>query len=440
MGNTKGLGSQYIGGSEVLAVLPNGNRTIEFDSMVRELDMDPRKFPLTILLEKMKKKPSKQMQYNWMTDKRASDWVAPASTFFGGNWKASAADDGTILVADADAKLLYPSCIIVVPSIDATKTIIIKDAGTSDATYTTFTAETVGAGTIDFSGATASDQIFVIGDAFEVGSGIGTIQSQLASPQYNYIQIIQTPMGHTEEQDHIGFEGESQPAKDRRLATIRHAFKKEKIMWLGERKLKATGFSITGTTGSGTYMQTFTGGIRNSISTNVTSSVGVLTREEFDDWIDDASRYADQPVIFCGELLAKGIRDWAHGYFDITASPEVKQLGLSVMKWMTYQGRVIPIVIHHNLFQGGLAGEAYCIDLSDLNYRFIPGLDDHIVKDVQDNGMKQKIDEIRTYFGMQVGNEERHGRLSGITSCAEESKRVLVTNTVADPVVTDEAP
>ena len=414
----KGLSSVYKSGAEAISAIPTGRRSIAFDSVIEELDLDPKKTPLIYLLEKVKKESVDQLVYNWYSESRRPDWIAPASTFFGGDWKAGAAATGTIIVADADAYLMYPSQIVRVPSVSALN-IIITNAGSSGGGFTTFNAQTVSGSNINLSAANASNLIYLIGDAFEIGSGMGTIITTQPTQNYNYIQIVQTPIGITEEMTSIGMEvGGDEYARQKKLAAIYHQLKLEKIAWFGERKLNATGVSITGVTGAGTYAQYFTGGVRSSITTNVTSSVGALDVDEFDTFVTEGARYADQPVIFCGELIAKGVRKWLKTDYTVNVNRTESVMGLSVMKYQTYDGKIVPIVPCPELFKEDLAGECYSLDMSDIKYKYLKGFDTRLELDLQENEVKQKIDEFRTYFGMKVGNEARHARMDGVTSIA----------------------
>ena len=130
----------------------------------------------------------------------------------------------------------------------------------------------------------------------------------------------------------------------------------------------------------------------------------------------DSTQYAKNPLVFAGELVYKGLTQWAETKLELVRNEST--LGMAVTKYMTAFGDTVMVTPHRELFARGTAynGQAYCVDVSDLQYRFLQGLDTHLEQDIQLPGLKQKTNEFRTWFTLKVGNEKKHGRLYGATS------------------------
>ena len=69
--------------------------------------------------------------------------------------------------------------------------------------------------TIDFSaGATGTNKLLSVGNAFGQGSGQGTIKSHQPDTNLNYIQILQSPYGITETTNHVETDAGGQTGPD----------------------------------------------------------------------------------------------------------------------------------------------------------------------------------------------------------------------------------
>jgi hypothetical protein len=249
-----------------------------------------------------------------------------------------------------------------------------------------------------------------MGNSFEEGSGVGTIKSEQPTRVTNYVQIFQTPIGVTTTTKHRDFKQNNEFDKQKFEAGVDHAFKLEKSMFFGEKKVENTGLM------NGVYQQWMMGGLREFITTN-TSTQATLTQAEFNNWLIDSTRYAKSSMIFSGSTIYEALTTWAETKLDLTRNETT--LGMAVTKYQTPYGDIVALTPHRELLEGTyLGGMAFCVDLMDLEYRFLEGLDTHIEMDVQANGLKQKIDEYRTWASMKVGLEKKHGILDGVTAIA----------------------
>jgi hypothetical protein len=237
---------------------------------------------------------------------------------------------------------------------------------------------------------------------------VGTIKSEQPTREYNYVQIFQDPIGITTTGSKLSYRGQSEIDKMRMEVGVDHAFSIEKALFFGERQRKAAGLM------NGQYEQWFMGGLVDYISTNVETE-SALTQTEFGDWMIDWTQYAKSPFCFSGELIFEALTLWSDQYLRVTRNEST--LGMAVTKYLTPYGTVVAVLPHRELLTGTtLGGMAFGVDMSDLEYRYLDGLNTHIEKDVQAPGTKLQIDEYRTWASLKVGNEKRHGLLKGVAT------------------------
>lgn len=395
----QGSVSEYMAGTQILG---EGRLKTGFDDVIHTLNIE--KSILLFMLSKIGKKPVGRMKYSWLNKERKADWVTLTS--IGGAWLAGAAATGTLQVGTDDIYLFAEGDIIQIPSVDSAKNIYIDSV---NQTTRMLTCYTVGSGNIDLSGVGSNwPDLFLIGNSFELGSGKGTIKSQQPDENYNYLQIIQTPVGVTTTDMHQEYLGVDEFTEQKREAAIDHAFKLEKTLFFGERKILTTGYM------DGTYAQYFTGGLKYYLSSNVTNASGALTRSEFDTWVDSFTKYAKDPVIFSSELIFKGLSTWSEEKLQVARSEKI--LGMAVAQYLTNFGQLVPVIPHRELLTNDYAGCAFGVDMADVEYRFLQGLDTHLEVGIQLPDVKQQIDEFRTWMGFWIGNQKRHGYLYGATS------------------------
>ena len=394
----QGVVAPYIGGSQIL---PSGRLRVAMDEEIHLLNID--KSILLFLLDKIGKKAVKQMKFEWMDQERKADWVQ--TTAIGGSWASGAAASGTLTVDTANAWLFAAGDIIQIPAIAAT-TIYVDSVNQGSGVIT---ARTVKTGTINLSGLASSlPLIFLLSNSFEDGTGMGTIKSQQPDELYNYIQIMQTPVGVTTTSMHLDYRGGGELDKQRKEAGIDHAFKIEKQLFFGEKYRLATGLM------DGVYEQWFTGGLYEACSSNVKSSVGALTRAIWGQWIRDVTRYGQDVVVFAGETIFEALTTWSEGKLQVQRSD--KAFGMAVGQYLTQYGDLVTVIPHREVLKEAHAGKAFAVDMADVEYRYLDGMDTHLEVDIQTPDKKQKIDEFRTWFGLWIGNEKRHGLMTGVTS------------------------
>lgn len=404
MAGIQGPTAYYKDGS---AVLNESDRlVIQLDEKVAYLNIE--KSMLLLLAQKTAKKAVRRMEHRWLTQERKKDFVA--ITAFGGLWQAGADTSGTVTVATADVFLFSPGDVFSIPGKDLNQNYYITAANQSTGVITAQLVDLTG--TVDHNATSTPINLFRIGNSFESGTGVGTIKSEQPTREYNYVQIFQDPIGITTTGSKLSYRGQAEIDKMRMETGVDHAFSIEKALFFGERQRKASGLM------AGQYEQWFMGGLIDYISTNVLDAAGgsaALTQTEFGNWMIDWTQYAKSPFCFSGELIYEALTLWSDQYLQITRNEST--LGMAVTKYLTPYGTVVAVLPHRELLTGTyLGGMAFGVDMSDIEYRYLDGLNTHIVKDTQAPGAKLKVDEYRTWASLKVGNEKRHGLLRDVTS------------------------
>lgn len=385
--------------------LASGRLRIDIMKEIQKLNID--KTPLMKLLTQVGKDKATQLKYQWLTKERRPDWVA-ISAAAGGAWASAAAATGTLTVATASAWLFAAGDIIKVPEVSDVNIYVISVVqSTGVLTCKTYN----GTSTIDFSSSPSGKKILNISNSFELGSNRGTVKNFQPSESYNYIQIIQDPWGVEESLRHVGFDaGGSEWDEMAQETAIEHEFKKEKTFFFGQKHLATTGYM------NAEYSQYFTGGLLEGISTNVDTQTE-LTQKEFGAWLNGAIYYAEKPVIFAGARIFEALSWWL-GEAGLQTRQDEKTLGIAVSNYMNEYGQVVKVIPHRELLKEAYAGYAFCVDLKDVKYKFLQGEDTHIEVGIQTPGDKKEINEYRTWFGVWMGNEKRHGCLKGVNTIA----------------------
>jgi len=361
-----------------------------------------------LLLKMFQKTPKMSVgrsEFKWLTQSRKADFVTP--TAVGGLWNAGAAATGTFTVASGSAWLFSEGDTFMQPGTNITEVFYVDSVTAAGV----ITARTADGGTIDLSATTGgpdTNPLFLLGNSFEEGSGVGTIKSEQPSEVSNYIQIMQTPMGVTTTATKLDYKGKAEFDKQKMELGTDHLFKIEKSLFFGHKHVEDQGYM------NSTYQQWFMGGLSEYVTTNVDTQT-TLTQSELNDWLIDCTQYGKNSAVFCGALVFEGLTEWAETKLDIVKNETT--LGMAVSKYMTPYGDVVAFIPHRELFSASpLTGMAFCVDMSDVAYVSLNGLDTHVAVGVQANGLKQKIDEYRTWFSMKVGQEKKHGILKGVTA------------------------
>jgi len=380
--------------------LTTGRLKVDLKKEIQKLNID--KMPLLKLMDLLGKEKATQMEYKHLYKERRPSWGEISS--FGGSWASGANKGGTIVVPSTEAWMYSAGDIIKCPT-DSDVNIYVDSVSQSTYTLTCHTYDD--STTIDFSaGTTGANKILLISNSFELGSGKGTIKSQQPSESTNYIQIVQHPYGVVKTMQDVEYDaGMSEFKEQEQEIFIEHLFSMERLMFFGQKLKATTGYM------DAVYEQFFTGGANEAITTNVTTETD-LTQAEFGTWINQSIYYAKNPVVFASERIFEAMSWWLGQ--KLQTKQDETTLGIAVSTYRTQYGDTVKVIPHRELFKNYYNGYAFCLDLADVRYKFLQGNDTHLEVGIQQPGVKQEINEFRTWFGFWMGNEKRHGVLKGV--------------------------
>jgi hypothetical protein len=361
-----------------------------------------------MLLSRIGKQSTGDMTFKWLTKERQPDWLTISA--FGAAWAAGAATTGTITVPVAEAPWVNEGDLLIAPA-DSDVVLYVDSIVLATGVITMRTYDNTT--TVDFSaGTTGALKLFRQGNSFELGTGKGTIRSQQPVESLNRIQIIQTPFGVTTTTQHVENEaGKDELSEQEEEKMVEHLFDIEKTFFTGLKHKATVGYM------NGTYEQYFAGGLKEVISTYLQDEAGSsLTQAEFATFVKKLTRYSKKPVIFASDLIFEALTYWSEQKLQVERNEQT--LGMSVAYFLTPYGDRVNVVPHRDLLINEYDGSAYGVDLDDIHYKYLQGLDTHLEMDIQDPDLKQKINEFRTWFGPWIGNEKRHALLENVASIA----------------------
>jgi hypothetical protein len=125
-------------------------------------------------------------------------------------------------------------------------------------------------------------------------------------------------------------------------------------------------------------------------------------------------------VLFASPLLVSVINNYSLNKVQTSVGDTV--YGVKVMSYVSAHGELK--IVKHNLLEGAVwGGYGIVVDFGDdaLKYRYLNGSgpggsrDTKLLTDREENDRDGKRSEYLTEAGLQVGNSERHGVITGVT-------------------------
>ena len=256
-----------------------------------------------------------------------------------------------------------------------------------------------------------NDELMVIGVAQPEGDTSRPARSSNPSVVTNYTQIFREPFDMTNtlrSSDMVTTEHDwNHQAKKH---GIEHAKDIEYSLMLG-RASEDT---------SGSQPRRTTKGVIRHITTNVLDAGGALTETEFQTFLRMLFRYSSggRKVAFGSPLVVSVLNAFAAGKLQTRQGEST--YGLAVQDYVSPFGTLH--VMTHWLLEGAVyGGYLVGLDMSEIKYRFLGGgidgsRDTHIARNIQETDRDGKKDEYRTEAGLELGQEKKHGLLTGVTS------------------------
>ena len=267
---------------------------------------------------------------------------------------------------------------------------------------------TRGYGGIGATLAPAGARVYIVSDA---GAEFDSYRDQLTTqkiPKYNYIQDIASPCSFTRPALAADtFAGKDMPTEHRK-AMIEQKKKFEKMIINGQP------YNDT----SGTYPRRTAAGMEYYIQTNVRDFSGGFTEPGFEDWLRTCFRYGtSQKLMFCSPKLIQSINGFARGKLKTYVGDST--YGVTITKYEN-AGRKIGLIeekLLTNLNLNDLSGQAgygFLVDPAYVKLAYLQGNGNILEENLQNPGIKGRVDEVRASVGFKMFLEQTHGMLTGV--------------------------
>ena len=254
-----------------------------------------------------------------------------------------------------------------------------------------------------------NDELIIIGNVYPEGATSRTAKSTQETNQYNYTQIIRTPVEITNTLKNTDLYTEDEWKTQVAKAGIEHMKKIERTLWFGKREQSTNSVNNT----SGKPKRT-TGGILNHfLSTNVMTASATLTESEWDAFLEVAlKKGSTMKYVFCAPRVLTVISNFAKN--KLQTSQDSKVYGMSIFEYQSPHGTVK--LVKQPIFEetSYTAGHAVALDLKNLKYRFLQGRDTAFLDNRQENDRDGQKAEYLTEMGLQLMLEQEMAVLKGV--------------------------
>jgi len=357
--------------------------------------LEPDEAPFITLLSKVRKESAKDVAFSWFEDVSIGKWtqINNAGAPYTDATTELVVDDADIFKIADLVKCVATGEVLRVTDVDPT-------GGAAQHIHVTRAFGTTAA----HADAVANNAYLVrIGQSMAEGYTVGEQLVTTKAKKDNYIQIFSRPVQLTETADAIATYGGKRRAFERKKVMMDIKRDIEAQFLFGEPKLDATGPKYA------------TGGLKYFMGSTspALNAAGALHKDDFDGWLRDAMAYGSSTkFLFCSPLILSYINAWAEGY--VYADPgSLKTWGVKFTTYTSPFGQ-INFILNRN-FLGPYAGEALLVDIKDVVYRYLEGLDLTMKTDLQPKNAHYLLDEIAGHIGMELHNPLDQARIYGVS-------------------------
>ena len=376
--------------SDDVSTLLQARRVVDMDPVIKQLEPDDA--PFTVMLSQVSSRPAKSQKVEWL-----SDQLVPRLTTLnnGGNVSSGAT---TCVVATGTGAYFRANDVLRMSNGENVKV-------TSVATDTLTIVRSIGS--VVASTITDLTDVIKIGNASAEGATLGDIRMTQQVANYNYCQIQRDPLGFTNTLIQSDLYGGNEPQYEAKKKMMEHRRQIENTLFFGQRDL-ATGSSPTG----------YCGGLADFISSNITTVGGNLTESGFATFLRSAFRYGSRnKVLFASPLIVSALSSFPQGKLALPSS-DVKSYGVSLMEYRGANGGTVKIVEKRDWLDFSSASNqigswAVLVDMDDVVMR--PLRKTALLPNRQAPDADKTVQEYLTEFSLQVGVEQNHAILRGVT-------------------------
>lgn len=376
-------------GARAVSTLTTETRRVrDVEDMLAQLE--PDEGPLTTLLSRLQSEEATDVKLEWFEDQLLPDFDVLAG--------ALAAADVTMTVTNY--KYFRKGDLVRINDAE-----VVRVSATPT---TTAVAITRAFGAVAAQAAAVGSRLFIVSDA---GQEFDTYRDGLSTikvPKYNYVQDLATPMLFTEQEIAIEtFAGKDLPTEHAK-GMIEHKKKMEKALLLGQPYEDTSTQYRIGATGGAVYF----------VSTNVKDFSGGFTEAEFEDWLRICFRYGGrEKLVMCSPKAIQSINAFARSKLHTVSGED--SYGVTMTRYQN-AGRNV-MLVEQKLFTNaslndltGIAGYMLLLDPRNIKLKYLRGNGTKLHENLQNPGVKGRVDEYRSSFGYIQKLDQTHGLGTGV--------------------------
>jgi hypothetical protein len=363
-------------------------RVVDMDPVIRQLEPDDA--PFTVMLASTSTRPAKSQKVEWL-----SDQLVPRLTTLA---VAVLIADTTITVATATGDYFRVNDILRLSNGENVKV-------TSIATDVLTVTRSIG--TVAASAVTISTDVIKIGNASAEGATLGEIRMTQQVANYNYCQIQRDPLGFTKTLEASDLYGGKEPGYEAKQKMMEHRRQIENTLFFGQRDITTAGSPVG-----------YCGGLVEFISSNITTVGGSLTESGFATFLRTGFRYGTRnKVLFASPLVVSALSSFAQSKLAPPSS-DVKSYGVSLQEYRGANGGTVKIVekrdwLDFSTTSNQIGSWAVLVDMDDVVMR--PLRKTALLPNRQAPDADTTVQEYLTEYSLQVGVEQNHAILRGVT-------------------------
>lgn len=355
----------------------------------------------TTLLMKLPKRQAKREQVNWMEDQLFPRYTTCA---------VSATSAATTVDVAAGTGVYFRAGDVVKDQLSGeafTVTSIATDA---------LTIANRGLGGTTAASILVSDGLLIVNNAAAQGATMGTAKITKKVLGFNYTQIVRHNFRFTKTDLWVDRYGPDEPGREAAKKLTEHKRSIEYSGFFGARDFLTGGAEPVG----------YSGGMDEYIATNVHAAIGALTNTLIDGFLLSDIQNAESPALFVAPVIQGAISNMLRSIWHPPSNDE-NVYGAKVDWWLSgAYGSRVPVFVKRdwNDFpktSNQYGGRGYIVDLANVALRPAPNVMGQprfaaLLKDRQANDADEFAAEYLSEYSMEVRQESKHARWSGVTS------------------------
>lgn len=255
------------------------------------------------------------------------------------------------------------------------------------------------------------DNAIIIGSSFPDNSQMGAMKSITEYPNFNYSQIFRTGFGFSGRDIATEFYGGDDVDNETKWQAVEHKRSIEYSFLFGKRELIAAA--------GGVKQRTFTGGLEQSIVSNVWNVGGEPTERAWIEMLEEALRWGKGGRLQGGAALKYALMSsrWltiinAFALNKLQYRVLDEEIGFGVMEYVSPHGRIR--LVPTPLLDEYHPDYAFIVDMNHVDYFYLRGRDTKLLSGREENDRDGEAYEYFSDCGLKTEFEQSHTLLKGV--------------------------